>query len=64
MGSIDVRRGVANYQETWKRNACCNCGHVKREAEPRDIGKASYTCELHAFYVQRFAICDQWEPMK
>lgn len=41
MGSIDVSRGVANYQETWKRNACCNCGHVKREAEPGDIGKAT-----------------------
>ena len=63
MGSIDIRKGAANYQEAWKRNACSNCAHIKRDHLASDISQSSYTCGKHNFFVQKFSICDHYEAL-
>lgn len=64
MGSIDVRKGVANWQHPSQRNACGNCQHVKREADRRDVGRVSWNCTKLHIYTLAFGLCDHWEAMK
>lgn len=61
MSTIAVAKRVANWKHPSDRNSCSNCRHVQRDAHPKDIGKAQWTCKKLGIYVLAFSLCDHWE---
>lgn len=61
MSTINVAKRAANWQHPAERNACSNCGHVRREPHPKDIGKAQWVCKKLGIFTLAFGLCKHWE---